>query len=767
MADGYRYLQKPVGNPVYSQYSSSSSIANGILLNSLLSHFATEPPSPSESPRPNSPNKHLRGMYGQNHQQGHNNRLNGAPAGQRLPMLYSYQQQAHQHQQNHTQHHQAIQTDHGAHGMTSNVISQHSAYSSSVLSNSSPFSTNSVQNGHGGPTTRGGQAQQITEHWAEQLRLHKEAERANTAMVNGQPHYWARLKAPENRGLMQSNAANRSSSPPDDDRRRPWSVDDATKRQDWHNIDMSGQGLRVLAPALFSYTFLSELYIASNRLTSIPAGIGQLRQLRLLEASYNQIVELPPEIGMCTNMKQLYLFDNHITHLPYELGSLYHLEMLGIDGNPLQQDLKDEIMERGTKSLINLLRESAPIPPPPEPRREIVIQEDVPPHLERIKVFSWNILCDKYATSQTYGYTPSSALSWDYRKQEILEEIRLRDADILCLQEMATDVYREFFTPELALNDYKSIHWPRPKAKTMAEKDALGVDGCAVFWKASKLILLDKQLVDYATIAINRPDMKTQHDIFNRVMPKDNIGIICLFESRATGARMIVACTHLAWEPTLADVKLVQTAILMENVTKMAERYVRLPAIKDKKNMQVPTVYEDGQETRKELPDPAPSQEYRSNTDIPLFVCGDYNSTEDSSVYEFLSTGRVAPDHKELKSYQYGTLTRDGAEHPFSLRSAYVHLKDTPDELIFTNYVPGFAEAIDYIWYSTNTLEVISLLGPPDRNYLKRVPGFPHYHFPADHIQIMAEFAIKARKEKKQIQHPEPDFGSTSSDRRG
>jgi CCR4-NOT transcription complex subunit 6 len=59
-------------------------------------------------------------------------------------------------------------------------------------------------------------------------------------------------------------------------------------------------------------------------------------------------------------MKQLYLFENQIRDLPHELGSLYLLEMLGIDGNPLNPELKEEIMERGTKSLISVLRESAP-----------------------------------------------------------------------------------------------------------------------------------------------------------------------------------------------------------------------------------------------------------------------------------------------------------------------------------------------------------------------------------------------------------------------
>src|SRR5690606_5483275 len=133
--------------------------------------------------------------------------------------------------------------------------------------------------------------------------------------------------------------------------------------------------------------------------------------------------------------------------------------------------------------------------------------------------------------------------------------------------------------------------------------------------------------------------------------------------------------------------------------------------------------------------DPAPSQSYQTNTEIPLLVCGDFNSTEDSSVYQLMSGGRVAPDHLDLGQYQYGSFTRDGIEHPFSLRDAYAPLKGTQEQLPFTNYTPNFADVIDYLFYSTNTLEVVELLGPPDPDYLRRVPSFPNYHFPADHIQ--------------------------------
>ncbi|KAK7422565.1 Glucose-repressible alcohol dehydrogenase transcriptional effector [Neonectria punicea] len=698
-------------------------------------------------------------MYSQNHQQGHNGRLNGAGRG--IPnMLYNYTQHQHPSQ---PQHHQGLQHDHGL--SNNNGLGHHSSYASGVLSNSSPFNTNALQNGHSS-NGRGGQAPQ-NEMWQEQLRMHKEAERAHAAMTDQQqPHYYARLKASENRGIggpppttvrAQADGENDPA-----DRRRPWVVEKDMTRQDWHNMDMSGQGLRNLAPELFKYQFLNELYIASNKLTRLPKEIGELRQLRHLDASFNQISELPPELGMCTYLKQLLLFNNQIQELPFELGSLHLLEMLGIEGNPLEPNVKQEIMEKGTKSMINALREGAPIPLPPSPRKETVIQEDVSPSLERIKVFSWNILCDKYATPQTYGYTPSGALNWEYRKDCILEELRIRDADFLALQEVSTDAFKEDLSPELAQMDYKGVHWPKSRARTMSEKDAQTVDGCAVFYKQSKFILLDKQLIEFATIAINRPDMKNQHDVFNRVMPKDNIAVICFFESRLTGARIILVNVHLTWDSALADVKVIQTGILMEHVTKLAEKYARWPAVKDKKMIVLPS----DDEVVIPQAEPGPSQEYRTNTEIPLLVCGDFNSTEDSSVYDLMSMGRVPPDHLDLSNFQYGSFTRDGIEHPFSLRDSYAHTRNTADELPFTNYTPGFADVIDYIWYSTNTLEVVDLLGPPEPEYMKRVPAFPNWHFPADHIQIMSQFVIKGRKEKKH-HNPEPDFGGGSGPSRG
>jgi len=641
-----------------------------------------------------------------------------------------------------------------------------STYQSGVMPNSSPFSGHAVHSSNV-PTTRGGSAQQITEHWADQLRKHKESERAHLSN-EGQGHFYARSRATENKGIPAGPSTPGGSAPSADggeDRTRPYSVEKSSERQYWHNLDMSGQGLRNITPKLFIYEFLHELFISSNRLTSLPAGIGELRHLQRLEASHNLIGSLPPEIGMCTALRELLLFDNRLQDLPNEMGSLHLLEMLGIEGNPhFNPRLRDKVMEEGTKALITMLREQAPVPMPPPRRESIVIQEDVSSSLERVKAMSWNILCEKYATEAQFGYAPSAALAWEHRKGIILEEIITRDADFLCLQEIASDVFNDSFSPELTKNGYRGIHFARSKAK-IAGMDSGAVDGCAIFFKPAKWILLAKECLDYVKLSINRPDMKNQNDIFNRVMPKDNIGMVAFFESRATGARIIVANTHLAWEPTLADVKLVQSAILMENVGRLAEEWVkRKPlSIKEKQMILMPSsLLEEGQEAPA-VPDFAPSQEYRNNNDIPLVVCGDFNSTRTSSVYELFTKGRVAPDHSDFGKYQYGNLTRTGPQHTFSMRSAYVHLEGTPDELTFTNYTPTFVDVIDYIWYSTNTLEVVELLGPPDPEYLKRVPGFPNWHFPADHIQLIADFVIKPRKDKKI--KAEPDFGSSSNDR--
>ena len=362
---------------------------------------------------------------------------------------------------------------------------------------------------------------------------------------------------------------------------------------------------------------------------------------------------------------------------------------------------------------------------------------------------SYNILCDKYATTAQYGYTASVDLSWDYRRYRILEEIRDHDADIVCLQEIDRESFDEFFRRELAVNDYRGVFWPKSRAKTMAEKDARLVDGCATFYKGSKYVLLEKALVDFANIAINRLDMKGEHDTFNRVMPRDHIAVLTFLENRMTGSRMIVGNAHLLWDPEYADVKLVQVAILMEQITKYSEKWAsHPPSIENAMSREPEANGELNAPSEVEPPsESATTLEYSSGPQIPLIICGDFNCAADSGVYELITNGSVPGNHADMGNRGYGSFTRDGMAHPFKLKSAY----NTPDQLSFTNYTPNFTGILDYIWYSTNALQVRELLGNIDEAYLQKVPGFPNHYFPSDHIALKAEFAVKQRKETKAV----------------
>jgi CCR4-NOT transcription complex subunit 6 len=335
----------------------------------------------------------------------------------------------------------------------------------------------------------------------------------------------------------------------------------------------------------------------------------------------------------------------------------------------------------------------------------------------------------------------------------ILDELNGRDADILTLQEVDIENYNEFFAPNLA-QEYKGVFQAKGRARTMSEKEAKIVDGCATFYKHSKYLLLQKHIINYSHEAINRPDMKGEHDVYNRVMPRDHIALVLFLENRQTGSRLVVVNTHLTWEVWFSDVKIIQVAILMEQLGKKAEEYAKWPPTKDKDKEVYRYANEDSVEgvDGAVKPEPVPSLSYESGTQIPILVCGDFNSTHDSGVYDLITQGSLSSGHSELGSQKYGDFTRNGMTHPFNLQSSYSKIGELP----FTNWTPDFRQVIDYIWYSTNTLQVAGLLGQVDPTYMSRVPGFPNYQFPSDHLLLMAEYSVKERKERKQV---EADFG--------
>ncbi|KAL0581926.1 Glucose-repressible alcohol dehydrogenase transcriptional effector [Marasmius crinis-equi] len=366
---------------------------------------------------------------------------------------------------------------------------------------------------------------------------------------------------------------------------------------------------------------------------------------------------------------------------------------------------------------------SFPVAPPP---RQIIRRAGASPKSEQDETFSvlcYNILCPQYASPSLYHYTPAWALPWEYRRMRIMDEIRRYSCDLVCLQEVDWDIYDEWLREEMEREKYSCFFCPSWAKKLQRSRR----DGVAVFWRADRFRLLQHHIVEFSSLAEQREDFRSSKDVPNRFLQRGNVGIICLLRSLTTGKPLLLVNTHLYWDPEFCDVKLVQAGLLGEEIEKVAQRV----------------------------------REEQATSEVPVVLCGDFNSMPNSGVYEFLSTGSVSRQHPDFKRRHYGLFTKTGLNHGLELRSAYAHnggsppdeggpgtsLKIVDTELLpWTNYTAHFRGVLDYIWYSKEFLHANTYLGGIDQEYLEaeKVIGFPDAHFPSDHIPIMTEFTWRA-----------------------
>ena len=436
----------------------------------------------------------------------------------------------------------------------------------------------------------------------------------------------------------------------------------------------------------------------------MPPEIGNLRKLRRLNLSENYLEALLIELGLLIDLRILNLYGNRIACLPSQLSSLGKLEKLFLDRNPIAPKQKEAYAKGGIPALIKHLHSNAPALSPPKPRRVLDLVDFANSSVNnRISVLSYNTLNARSANPAWYSSVPSDVLAWKLRREAILSEINEQSSDVVCLQEVDSQHYHDFWEPQLNALGYVGIFQSKMRPGNSDE------DGCATFWRDRRFVLLEERPISLTTAAIN---CQWLHDangnVFTRAS-KDNIAIVAFLQDRLTGVCTIVANTHLVASHSYKDVKIVQAAVLLEELTKITADYAtRLPLL------------------------------YPSLYDIPLVLAGDFNSLPNSAVYQLLSTGHLEPYHEEFGGHSYGGLTTMGFRSPYCLASAY---EATGEDSNFTIYTPHLKGTVDYIWYNRAAMQATRVLGPADDAYTKKVPGFPSEHFPSDHVKLVAEFA--------------------------
>uniref|UniRef100_A0A5B7B542 poly(A)-specific ribonuclease n=1 Tax=Davidia involucrata TaxID=16924 RepID=A0A5B7B542_DAVIN len=389
----------------------------------------------------------------------------------------------------------------------------------------------------------------------------------------------------------------------------------------------------------------------------------------------------------------------------------------------------------------NTILTSRVIPAPsPSPRRLVsvsgidamgLVESDGRISAGTFTVLSYNILADVYASSELYSYCPSWALSWPYRRQNLLREIVGYRADIVCLQEVQSDHFEEFFAPELDKHGYQALF--KRKTAEVFSGNIHTIDGCATFFRRDRFSHVKKYEVEFNKAAQSLTDAlvpSAQKKTALSRLVKDNVALIVVLEAKFSnqgidnpGKRQLVcvANTHVNVHQDLKDVKLWQVHTLLKGLEKIA-----------------------------------------ASADIPMLVCGDFNSVPGSSPHALLAMGKVDPMHPELVVDPIGILRpASKLTHQLPLVSAYSsfarmgvgigleqqrrRMDPTTNEPLFTNCTRDFIGTLDYIFYSADSLTVESLLELLDEDSLRKDTALPSPEWSSDHISLLAEFRCKPR----------------------
>eukprot|EP00573_Skeletonema_grethae_P010926 CAMPEP_0201694530 /NCGR_PEP_ID=MMETSP0578-20130828/6760_1 /ASSEMBLY_ACC=CAM_ASM_000663 /TAXON_ID=267565 /ORGANISM="Skeletonema grethea, Strain CCMP 1804" /LENGTH=597 /DNA_ID=CAMNT_0048180217 /DNA_START=199 /DNA_END=1992 /DNA_ORIENTATION=- len=386
---------------------------------------------------------------------------------------------------------------------------------------------------------------------------------------------------------------------------------------------------------------------------------------------------------------------------------------LKVEASAYSVDTGELLMHRVVKTDLVLSRT-----PEPE-KRNLVTAKPAGGGGARFRIVTYNILAEIYATQQQYPYADLWALSWDFRFQNIIREVVDVGPDIVCLQEVQADHYESHLYNAMHEAGFEGVY----KQKTRQAMGMTGkVDGCALFWRRTKFHLVESYSIEFNELAQRQvtqgmglnPRSEEGASILNK-LSKDNVAQLVVLEtaqpSMSRGNRepnqVCIANTHLYSNKDCPDVKLWQTLHLLQEL----ETFIMA----------------------------------RGPANLPLMICGDFNSTPDSAVYDLLSRQLVHPGHPDVNTGDENgpSVLPDimSITHSHMLGSVYNTVLG--EEPKFTNYTMQFKGVLDYMWYSTRNLRPLSAAPIPDESVLTRHgDALPSTQYSSDHLMQISDMQI-------------------------
>lgn len=329
---------------------------------------------------------------------------------------------------------------------------------------------------------------------------------------------------------------------------------------------------------------------------------------------------------------------------------------------------------------------------------------------KQFSIVSYNVLADCHLFRNDYSFTDSGYLEPDYRLNKLVEEIQYLDGDVVCLQEVDPDFFKDQLLPSMRSFGYEGFH----KKRTEEFFD----EGEATFFKTDRFSLVDVSTYRVADLVekefVDGMDPSIQAAV-REYMNRSDVLVVARLQCNQTGLEVTVGNIHVTWgEMKVPDVQSLQIACAIKEVVNKA-----------------------GSEA------------------CPHIMCGDFNSEPHSPGYLMAKDGYFNDEGTITKLQQIANLQLpDGRAESLvncmwqafqhtssSLKSVYFETQGA--DPVITSYNRVMCACVDYIFYSSSSLDAVGVLETASKDKIMETGGTPNCYFPSDHVSIKAVFSFK------------------------
>lgn len=276
------------------------------------------------------------------------------------------------------------------------------------------------------------------------------------------------------------------------------------------------------------------------------------------------------------------------------------------------------------------------------------------------------------------------------------------------------DHFADFLCPQLERNGFSGIFVEKRNSPCLEFTPNNGPDGCALFYRSSKLLLMKKK-----DIALKREDGSESNQVALMVQLRFK------GESQATDTdkrlvdseRRDIRSTDEQGSDNEAQAKRTED-LSSSNRSEARTICVAVTHLKAKR---------EGRELRNAQGRHLFAEVASFADGLPIVVCGDFNATPDEPVYEYFS-GRDS-----------------NSQRPLALASSYAsrYYGDKEPPLTSWKFRPAGESqyTIDYIWFTSDSLKVDSIWTLPTEEEIGP-NGLPSPSYPSDHLSLCSCFRL-------------------------